>query len=599
MSFLAAAASSLYDNYVALQYKCKAIQKELESFKNKGRYKKQQEDYHRIIAGYTKEIKKLNQELAAAHAETKKVGNIGYNECCSNWDDYLKGLEKKDKEIQKLSDKYWALVREFDEKIDSITKKYEEELAKKDAIIEKLKAELAHKEALLDRDSTNTNLPTSQTPLGKKKHIPNSRRSSGKKKGGQPGHKKHTLEKPAEDEITDYVEYELDEEICPTCGSEDFSYTGECEDKYEYDIEINVVKRVHRIWIAQCNNCGELVKTSKGPKLKAESQYGANVDALSLSLMNTTNATMNKVPTLLSGLTGGEIQPSEAYMAKKQKRAAELLKPFREDLRKLIFTKPLLYWDDTVVWANKKRICMRFYGDETLAFYAAHEKKDMKGILEDGILQALPATSKVMHDHNKVNYNALFCFVNLECNAHLQRDLQKRADETGHMVLIEIKDLISQTMKDRNDLLMEGKKGFEDAYIRDFDEKLSELLVRSEEQAMKNTSSFSGPCERALVARIKKYRENFFAWVKDFEIPTTNNLSERGLRCVKSKQKVSGQFASVETADYYAIIRTYIETCKRNKINEMDALIRLCNGNPYSVEEIFSLRKQLSIQSDA
>lgn len=64
-------------------------------------------------------------------------------------------------------------------------------------------------------------------------------------------------------------------------------------------------------------------------------------------------------------------------------------------------------------------------------------------------------------------------------------------------------------------------------------------------------------------------------------------LSERALRGVKTKTKVSGQFASTETADYYAAIRTYIETCRRNGINEMAALMRLCSGNPYTVEEIF------------
>ncbi|SDB67723.1 hypothetical protein SAMN02910263_04011, partial [Butyrivibrio sp. INlla16] len=85
--------------------------------------------------------------------------------------------------------------------------------------------------------------------------------------------------------------------------------------------------------------------------------------------------------------------------------------------------------------------------------------------------------------------------------------------------------------------------------------------------------------------------ENFFAWIYDFSIPTTNNLSERSLRGIKTKMKVSGQFASTDTADNYALIRTYIETCRRNGINEIEALSRLCNGKPYTVEEIFSSQK--------
>ena len=53
-------------------------------------------------------------------------------------------------------------------------------------------------------------------------------------------------------------------------------------------------------------------------------------------------------------------------------------------------------------------------------------------------------------------------------------------------------------------------------------------------------------------------------WVYNFEVPFPNNLSERGLRGVKSKQKASGQFWNIESAKFYATIRTYIETCQRN-----------------------------------
>ena len=57
---------------------------------------------------------------------------------------------------------------------------------------------------------------------------------------------------------------------------------------------------------------------------------------------------------------------------------------------------------------------------------------------------------------------------------------------------------------------------------------------------------------------------------------------------IKTKMKVSGQFAFSKTANYYALIRSYIETCRRNGINEYDALVRLCDDNPYTVDEIFS-----------
>ena len=60
----AAAEDSLYESYVVLQYRNKALQRELDSFRNGTRYKKLQEDHRRVIAGYIRENKNLRQELA-------------------------------------------------------------------------------------------------------------------------------------------------------------------------------------------------------------------------------------------------------------------------------------------------------------------------------------------------------------------------------------------------------------------------------------------------------------------------------------------------------------------------------------------------------
>ena len=80
-------------------------------------------------------------------------------------------------------------------------------------------------------------------------------------------------------------------------------------------------------------------------------------------------------------------------------------------------------------------------------------------------------------------------------------------------------------------------------------------------------------------------------WMQDFSLPYDDNLSERGLRGAKSKMKIAGQFQSIQTAQYYANIRTYIETCYRNNINPTEALIRLMEDNPYTVDEIFLKEK--------
>lgn len=55
--------------------------------------------------------------------------------------------------------------------------------------------------------------------------------------------------------------------------------------------------------------------------------------------------------------------------------------------------------------------------------------------------------------------------------------------------------------------------------------------------------------------------------------------------------KIAGQFKNIVNAEYYANIKSYIETCKRNKINEHEAIIRLFNDNPLTIEEILESQK--------
>ena len=120
------------------------------------------------------------------------------------------------------------------------------------------------------------------------------------------------------------------------------------------------------------------------------------------------------------------------------------------------------------------------------------------------------------------------------------------------------------------------------------DEKLDQCLADGWSENEADPDNYGASWERTLLNRIAKFRRPYFLWVEDFSLPTTNNLSERGLRGVKSHMKISGQFESEAAADNHALIKTYIETCRRNGINEIHALERLCAGNPYTVDEIFS-----------
>ena len=495
---------------------------------------------------------------------------------------------------QEKSDRLQQEMYDLEEKVNSLQwqvdclegKKSAQSITAKekaDAKIKALSDEVARLTALLNRDGTNTGTPTSKTPINKKKVIPNSREETGRPKGGQPGHPKHSLEAFSEDEITDTIQHELD--ACPYCGG---TLTEVKEiPKDELDYEVKVVKKRHVFREYVCNSCGKTVRT-KDSALKADNQYGPVMQATALALTNLGFVSINRACSLLCGIDPSAISISEGYLSKLQRRYAEKLGDFVNEVRAACIGSPLLYWDDTVVFINTSRACMRFYGNEQLALYTAHMSKGLEGIMQDNVLPALPATATVMHDHCSISYHRGFLFRNVECLQHLERDLQKLIDICHHKWPEALKNLIQETIHKRKQLIESGVEHFAGQEIRRFMAKYTGLLESGHRECFLDSNSYYSDDEKSLLVRLEKYQDNYTEWVRDFTVPTTNNLSERSLRFVKCKDKISGQFLSIEFAKYFANIRTYIETCARHGVNELQALLRLTQNNPFSLHELCS-----------
>lgn len=445
----------------------------------------------------------------------------------SLYNDYETLLLKYEKitEENKILKKEHALL----EQERRLRQRLEKELSGKKQEIETLKKEILRLNGFLNTDGNNSGLPTSRTPIRKKKRIPNSREKSGRTIGGQPGHPRAKLERFAEEEITEHVEHPLD--TCPECGGK-MEALGDDLEKDELDYEVVVVKKRHHFRSFRCKDCGQIYRQTVPGHLKEENQYGGGAKSLMLLLMNTGNVSVNKVRKMICGLSRGEMNPSEGYIIKQQKKAALALEGFLEELKQELL--------------------------------------------------------RLEHDHNKVNYNEAYSFNNIECNAHLLRDLQKIADNLpGHQWPGDLRGLINETNKARTEAETEGKSGFDDEYIEKFFQAFNRIMLKAIEEN-KGEDNYYGNEERKLINRITDYKDNYFAWVANFEFPFTNNLSERSLRGAKSKMKISGQFQTIEYAGHYAAIKSYIETCYRNGINEHTALRRLCEGNPYTISEILA-----------
>ena len=210
------------------------------------------------------------------------------------------------------------------------------------------------------------------------------------------------------------------------------------------------------------------------------------------------------------------------------------------------------------------------------------------GIEEDGILSALTEKTYLMHDHVKYNYRKEFLFRNIECIQHMERELEKVFRASNHPWAQEMKTLIQEMLHKRKKYLKEKIESFTSEETNQFEERLENLLIKAHREYESETNRYFSADEMNAIRKLEEYRQNYFAWVYDFTLPTTNNISESGLRMTKTKQKVSGQFLKEETAAEFAAVRTYTETCRKNGVNEYEALKRLMQENPYTVKEILT-----------
>lgn len=125
-------------------------------------------------------------------------------------------------------------------------------------------------------------------------------------------------------------------------------------------------------------------------------------------------------------------------------------------------------------------------------YHSAHEHKDMSGIDEDNVLQLLTEETKVIYDRNKT--------------------------------------------------IKKSRDSFDKAYIEKFNRDVDGCPEKGWKENEALGKRYGWDFERAQLRRISKHRKNYFMWLSDFSISVTNNLSERGLRGVKSHMKISGQF---------------------------------------------------------
>ena len=459
-------------------------------------------------------------------------------------------IEQLEEELRLERAEHAEDVRVLKEIIEELTQKYKEAME-----------EIARLKSMLNNNSSNTSLPpsTDRNKNGKPVNQYNGRSKSGKKAGGQTGHKGKTLTKAEAVEKLASGKYK--HEIKDIGDEKEEQYIT----RYELDLEITPVIREIRIHI---NREG---KYEIPERYYSDVTYGDRIKSLVLHLYGYGVMSNDRIAAFINEASGVDFGLSEGsiygfctqFAYKAEGTIAELE---REQARESI-----LCTDATYTSTNGKSSYIRNISSKAAVIYYAMESKSMAALEKIELLANYQGI--LMHDHESALYH--FGQGHAECNVHILRYLRKNTEDTGNEWSEGMITVLTEANQARKALIAAGKDAFEEEEIQRYENQYKQTLEAGREQNQKTEYEYAKKREAALLNRMEKYSDNHLLFLHRFDVPFDDNMSERDLRKAKNRQKMTGGFRKHSGLEMYCKILTVIETAKRKQAGIIDSIINI------------------------
>jgi transposase len=429
------------------------------------------------------------------------------------------------------------------------------EIAELRILVQRLMEEIA---LLKNGHNSKTSSTAPSHDIGRSNLI-NLRSKSDKKSGGQSGHPGHTLlMKESPDAIIEHVA-----ERCSSCGTNLEAITGELVSRRQ-TVEIPVVQphyMEHRSLVKICPCCGQSNAGSYPEEVKAPIQYGSSVKSLVSYLSVYQFLPYRRLRQLLSDLFG--LPLSEGSIDNLLEEMSEKSELAYQEIQFRIAKSMVVGADETGCRVNGKKHWFHVWQNKFLTFIVSFKSRGHAVIEEyfPGSFLYYVSDCWASQLKTKAQHHQL-------CLAHLLRELLNFEKALKNDWCIRLKDLFYRAIEIKKALTAQDYRNLPGEVLAINDE-LDELLKV-------DISGFHTKLQ-ALVKRLIKHRESILTFLTHPDVPYDNNGSERAIRMVKVKTKVSGQFRNKEGkgADRYARIRSVIDTAIKNGQDVYPALLCL------------------------
>lgn len=435
-------------------------------------------------------------------------------------------------------------------------------IAEKDKKIELLLEEIERLKNKNNKNSTNSSKPSSTNITTPKKKTGsnqyNSRIKTGKKPGAQMNHQGHHLSKKHIEELIDKNKIEVREFTHIIQGKNSKNETI----KYRLGIEIKPYVEKH---IFQYD---ENTKERLPKEFYTDVTYHNSIKSLSIELGAYNVISYDRLSDFFSVITNGIIKISKGTLVNILCEFSNKSNQTLKNLEELLNSK-YNYTDETGTKFNGKNMYVRNYSNENTVVYKAHKNKGHKPIIEDNILPRF--CGGIIGDHDTTLYS--YGTKNYECNVHLGRYLEELIQNIKDILWpIKMKELLLRMNNTKKIATIYGLSKFDNKKIKEYEDEFDNIMTLAKEENKNISSSYYKDKANKLYRRLKKYKKNHLYFIKNFEIPFDNNLSEQDLRILKTKTKISGGFRSMEVAQHYANTLSIIKTSIKRNINPFDSI---------------------------
>lgn len=483
----------------------------------------------------------------------------------------MEDKSKKDrKEIQFLSKEVKSL-REKNEMLQAeLTAVREEnqtlkvenaELRKENAL---LREDNERMKRILSNNSSNSSLPPSSDEGNVKPvNTYNSRKKTGKRAGAQKGHLgKHLSRAEVERKIREGVYEHRVEEI----GTPGGAYVT----RYRLDLEVKTVATEIRIY-ADAEGRFQIPEGMQG-----EVFYGNTIHGITGFLYSAGVMVNDRICEFLNALSGNGLDISTGSVYGFCEKLGEKCAQIRPVIEEDILNSETVCTDATTVKTNGVQTYIRNFSTPRSVVYVGVEKKNLESLGEMRILKRFTGT--LIHDHETALYH--FGSTHGECNVHLERYLRKNTEETGNSWSRDMSEFLCGMNHARKEECAAGQSGFSAERLECYEKHYDEILAAGQEENQHTRGKIASKEEKALLKRLKTYKANHLLFLHDFNVPFSNNISEKDLRICKSRQKMAGGFRNSTGRRMYCDILSFVETVKRRGLNIFHSLAALINGTP-------------------